>query len=268
MSNPSPNVYGTRGNDVVHGSDEADAIFPYTGSDLIFANGGPDIVYGSWGNDTIVGGGGVDTIWGGFDYDTVQYNTSPGFVMVDLSASLTFYDGFGSSDYIYEVENVFGSSHNDHVWGNAGTNVLSGWHGSDNLAGRDGNDVLVGGAGIDFLWGGAGADKFKYDFASDRGDTVYDYNQLEGDKIDLSGMDASAALGDQDFSFIGYNRPFTGAAQLTYHYDAEGNTHIVGSIDNDIYGDFHIRIIGAKSITAADFIGLASNVIVMDPVFG
>jgi Ca2+-binding RTX toxin-like protein len=59
--------------------------------------------------------------------------------------------------------------------------------GSDILVGSSGNDTLMGLGGEDLLTGGAGADKFVLTDAL-AADTITDYNQAQGDSIDLSAL--------------------------------------------------------------------------------
>lgn len=69
--------------------------------------------------------------------------------------------------------------------------LLQGTTGNDVLEGHGGNDVLIGGAGDDILTGGAGADLFVWhqdDVAIGTVDTITDFNQAEGDVLDLSDL--------------------------------------------------------------------------------
>ena len=67
--------------------------------------------------------------------------------------------------------------------GGAGDDVLLGNDGNEILLGGSGEDVLFDGAGNDILTGGADADLFIIGGGDDR---ITDYNQAEGDIIDLS----------------------------------------------------------------------------------
>src|SRR5262249_44371354 len=151
-------------------------------------------------------------------------------------SSRTF--NLASANVIGEVENLTltgsanlngtGNSLNNVITGNAGNNVLNGANGDDSfigaagndslnggagndkLNGGDGNDTLIGGLGADSLTGGLGADSFFYQstgqstVATIARDTVVDFSNAEGDKIDLSTIDANSTLaGNQAFTFIG-----------------------------------------------------------------
>jgi hypothetical protein len=85
--------------------------------------------------------------------------------------------------------------------------------GADTLSGGAGKDVLVGGPGADRLTGGKGADTFVYLSLADskpkpsKRDTIRDFNAKQGDRIDLSAIDANAKVkGNQAFRFIGAKR--------------------------------------------------------------
>ncbi|KAB2862502.1 MAG: matrixin family metalloprotease, partial [Bauldia sp.] len=56
------------------------------------------------------------------------------------------------------IENAYGGSGNDQIYGNGVDNLLKGGGGADGLYGLDGNDTLVGADGNDTLKGGGGAD--------------------------------------------------------------------------------------------------------------
>lgn len=75
---------------------------------------------------------------------------------------------------------------------------------NDHMYGFKGNDILDGGAGRDELEGGSGADRYVFSSQSHspnkgpgvNGDTIIGFNGDEGDKIDLSKIDA------HDFTFV------------------------------------------------------------------
>ena len=109
--------------------------------------------------------------------------------------------GRGSEDYLS------GGSGNDYLDGEAGLDDLEGGSGEDKLyggggedylSGKSGDDYLDGEAGQDALEGGSGADKYVILFQGYspdtgpgvNGDTIIGFNGNEGDKIDLSNIDA------------------------------------------------------------------------------
>lgn len=143
------------------------------------------------------------------------------------------------------------------IRGGGNNDRLAGLAGDDILDGGGGKDVLVGGSGRDELTGGSGADVFDFDAASDtavgrRCDVVI-FNHADGDRIDLSGIDADGdgSTGDQAFAWV--NALHLSAAfakipgQLRF---AQGI--LMGDSNGDGKADFHIRIDG--TLLAGDVI--------------
>ncbi len=127
------------------------------------------------------------------------------------------------------------------------------------LSGGAGNDKLVGSAGTDILIGGAGADRFQFNLASDsvvgpKADRITDFSHAQGDRIDLSVIDANTgAAGNQAFTFIG-NGLFTHhAGELRFAFNG-ADTTIAGDVDGNGTSDFHITLTGHIALTAADFV--------------
>jgi Ca2+-binding RTX toxin-like protein len=128
------------------------------------------------------------------------------------------------------------------------------------LSGGAGNDKLVGSAGTDTFLGGAGADRFQFNLVSDsvvgpKADKIADFSHAQGDKIDLSAIDADTVLaGNQAFSFIG-NGLFTHhAGELRFAITSPTTTTIAGDVNGDGVSDFHIVLSGTIALTAADFV--------------
>jgi Ca2+-binding RTX toxin-like protein len=195
---------------------------------------GNDVVYGYAGNDTLLGGAGNDTLSGGDSQDTIQG---------------------GDNDDI-----VYGDAGIDNLKGDAGNDTLSGGTDNDTIAGGDGNDVLAGEGGRDVLVGGAGADRFVYTATTESAvgvgvrDQIRDFNHADGDRIDLSGIDAVAGGGGNEaFTFIGTGA-FTGVAgQL--NIAASGDHWVVqGDVNGDGAGDFAIQVTIATQLVAGDFL--------------
>jgi len=167
--------------------------------------------------------------------------------------------------------NGTGNELNNKLTGNSGANRLDGALGNDVLLGGGGADILIGGDGLDQLTGaggrdtmsgGAGADKFIFQATGHTTvalpDVITDFSSSEGDMIDLSKIDAQAAVaGDQTFSFIGANAfaggGSTGAGQLRYAYTGT-ETRILGDVNGDGAADFMIVLSGQLSLQSGDFI--------------
>ena len=152
-----------------------------------------------------------------------------------------------------------GSTNKDLMVDGAGADTLFGLEGSDQLLGGAGNDLLTGGPGADTLTGDIGADRFIFnqpgDFASgSTPDVITDFNHSEGDRIDLSGVDANAKLSaSQAFTFIGNQAFHNQPGEL--HYVTDGSSLIVeGDLNGDGHADFSFVVSGIAALTDSDFI--------------
>ncbi|TAN46411.1 MAG: type I secretion C-terminal target domain-containing protein, partial [Methylococcaceae bacterium] len=138
-----------------------------------------------------------------------------------------------------------------------GDDALTGSSGNDTLDAGTGNDTLSGGPGKDMLTGGPGADRFDVNAVAETGttvaawDVIADFNAGQGDKIDLSTLDANVAVaGNQAFSFINGNA-FSTAGQLRF----DAATHVLyGSNDSDGAAEFAIQLNGVAGMTVAGFV--------------
>ena len=133
---------GKEGNDIIYGGVGSDIIFGGDGDDIISANAGDDYIYCGNGADIIDGGNGSDTIV--FKGD--------GFLLKGVRVDLNIGFGIGvdaEGDKYKNIENVYGTIHNDTVTGSDSNNKLYGVDGDDTLIAYDGNDQLVGGEGKD-----------------------------------------------------------------------------------------------------------------------
>lgn len=189
----SRNDYNDRSEEIVNienviGSDYLDSIRGDRGENDLYGRGGNDELNGGAGNDRLFGEDGEDELWGlsgadrldgGDGMDIVVYWSSDAAVTVDLENG-TGRGGHAEGDVIVDVENLWGSDHND---------VLSGDTGANRLYGGRGDDELQGNAGDDVLDGGEGSDRFIFE-RSNGDDVILDFTDNE-DLIDLTGMGLS-----------------------------------------------------------------------------
>ena len=138
------------------------------GSDTLRGDAGRDILLGLAGIDVLLGGAGADAMDGGVGIDRVQYTDSAIGLRVDLQAPATN-TGIASGDTFISIENLYGSLHNDTLFGDGGGNVINGLDGDDAIDGASGNDTIIG---------GIGADTFVFATALGAGniDTISDFN--------------------------------------------------------------------------------------------
>ncbi len=129
----------------------------------------------------------------------------------------------------------------------------------DFLLGGAGNDLLMGGAGRDFLKGGSGADLFRFSGGDFTGatlataDVIYDFSEAEGDRIDLSAIDARPGIGDEAFRFLG-NAAFSGSAGELRITQDSGYLMLEGEITGDGLADFAIRLDGLDTLRIGSII--------------
>lgn len=269
-------VFGGTGDDTLLGGDGRERLFGDVGADLLEGGGANDLLVGGNESDTLEGGDGDDVLrpgagadqidGGAGSRDMIDYLGSAS-VWVNLSTG-EFALGDAAGDVASGIEWIAGSNTNDRLTGDGGANVLYGRGGFDILAGEAGHDVLDGGGlddilrggtGADVLRGGTGADKFAYAFTAESTgvptlrDRILDFSRAEGDLIDIDAIDASTLLaGDQDFIFIG-GAGFTAAGQVRFVVSG-GNTLVSANTDgNTGTAEFSVLLIGAITLTAADF---------------
>ncbi|MFM8332053.1 MAG: calcium-binding protein, partial [Candidatus Methylumidiphilus sp.] len=284
---------GRGGNDTLNGGTGADAMTGGDGNDLYYvdnagdvvsetnaaAAGGVDTVYshlaaytlganvenlrilaagaangtGNALNNFIYAGAGANVLNGGTGTDTVSYAFATAGVTASLAVTTAQATGGSGSDTLLNFENLHGSGFNDTLAGNGAANTL---------AGGVGNDSLTGGLGKDTLNGGAGADIFKYATVADSGitaalrDVIQDFSAAQGDKIDLSALDANSGVAaDQAFGVFAQGAAFSGtfAAQASLFFDQTARV-LYGNNDADTAADFAIELVGVSSLTTAAFV--------------
>ncbi|WP_225774665.1 putative Ig domain-containing protein [Pseudomonas sp. Marseille-Q5115] len=204
-------------------------------------------------DNTLFAGTGNNVLDGRDGIDTVSYVAATGAVTVNLSSSAQQNTGASGLDTLKYIENVIGSRFNDALTGSSANNVLDGGAGNDALVGGSGNDTLIGGAGTDTLTGGTGADTYKFVALTDLGlgnsrDVISGFKSTEGDKLDLTGLDANTSTGAHDnFNFIG-SQAFSAAGQLRFE-----NGVLYGSTDSDSTPEFEIQLVGVTQLQQSDF---------------
>jgi trimeric autotransporter adhesin len=234
-------------------------------ANILIGGQGADTLDGAGGGDTLNGGVGADVMRGGLASDTYIVDNVSDTVTEAASegndtvqASVTFTLGANvenltltGSDSINGIGNtlnndIVGNSADNTVNCGAGTDsvsggggadtinggddadILQGGQGADTLSGGTGNDQLQGGAANDDLMGGAGADIFI--FGDDNSnDTVEDFQENSGDKIDLSAI--TEITGFSDLVNHHLNDPPLGGRFNTILFGTSGTIYLV---DTDI----------------------------------
>lgn len=197
-----------------------------------------------------------------YDLTTVDANVGTGELFV-TAAGLAAGESliFNGSAETQGRFTILAGAGADILTGGAGNDFLDGRGGNDVLSGGGGTDMLSGGAGADTLTGGAGADSYRYASVSDSAAGVVDILTLfapaEGDRIDLSAIDADAnAGGNQAFKWIGVNTAFSGTAGELRVVESGGQWFVQGDVDGVNGADLMIRIENGASLafTGAEFI--------------
>lgn len=207
-------------------------------------------------NNTIYAGSGNNLIDGGAGSDLLAYTYANLGITLNLGLNSAQATGGSGSDTIRNFESISGSNYVDKLTGNGAANNLYGNAGNDILDGGAGNDLLSGGAGTDQLSGGSGADRFDFDTLTDSGlgalrDVIKDFKLGDGDKIDLSTLDANIATSSNEaFTFIGTNAFSSNASgQLRF-----SNGILYGSVDADTSAEFEIQLVGVSSFSSSALI--------------
>ncbi len=266
---------GGDGNDKLYGGTGADRLTGGLGADLLSGGDGVDTLVGNDGNDTLDGGSGADAMTGGTGND-VYYVDDAGDTTVELAgegtdivraavswtlgANLEQLELQGSANL-----NGTGNELANRLVGNGGANTLSGLAGVDTIDGGAGNDRLIGGTGNDLMTGGSGADTFVilpesvYSSKTPAGraleiDFVYDLSKTEGDKVDLSAIDADSALaGDQAFHLVGAFSKHGG--EMTLAFTAASNQTVLSlDVDGDGKADYQMKLTGDVHLDSAGWI--------------
>ena len=222
------------------------------GDDELDGKGDWDWLEGGAGADTLTGGTGEDTASYQYSDEGVEVRLDDGTArgghaegdVFAGSKTIEYVEGgekasstlvpdfetliislvFGDDDEeaeeieILDIEDLFGSAHDDILVGTYGANWLKGYYGNDVLDGKEGNDGLYGGAGADILIGGAGIDAAIY-FSSD-----------EGVEVDLENGIARGGYAEGD--------TFPGRQMIEYT-DPSGETREIEVSDiENLYGSF------------------------------
>jgi Ca2+-binding RTX toxin-like protein len=135
---PNSTVNGTSGNDLMEGTG---------GNNRLDGKEGDDTLLGLGGTDTLIGGAGNDSLDGGEIKDFALNSDANHALYFDSTAGInanletgTVLDGWGGTDTVTNVNNLWGSAYGDLMVG------TSGLERSETFFGGKGNDTIDGGA--------------------------------------------------------------------------------------------------------------------------
>jgi len=164
-------------------------------------------------------------------------------------------------------DTVYGGNRDDRLDGGGGGNALLGGGGNDwlfsheagdSLLGDGGRDTIIGNGGGDIITGGGGRDRFIYKKFSDSPadltnfDDVADFSHSDGDRFDLTAIDAIPGGRDQKFTWIGTDDFSNKGGELRYHTSG-GFTYIQASGRGD-EAKLEIRLQGEVDLVKGDFL--------------
>jgi Ca2+-binding RTX toxin-like protein len=268
---------GGSGIDFISGGEGANTIDGGRGNDTIYI--------GSNFYNKVSGGSGFDTLHFNDGFAAITQG-----VLVDLLTGQT--GGGAEGNEIDTIEGLGGTEFNDILRGDDVRNTLEGEGGSDRLEGRGGNDTLqgnngddtllggagndvlygdydtfhlgigndrlYGGGGQDYLEGGLGRDMFVYTALSDSGitastrDYITDLTRSEGDRIDVSAIDANSLVsGNQAFRL---DKGGAFSAGEIKQVVSGGELILMFNTDGDAAAEMSIRVALHTSVSAADFV--------------
>lgn len=143
-------IFGTQGNDTIHGTNGNDLIFGFEGNDQIDGGNGNDCIVVLDGNTKIKGGNGNDIIIAGNGNNKIDGGNGDDQITVGNGKNIV--EGSNGDDIV-----TTGNGNNDVSGGNGIDRITTG-NGNDNIRGDNGNDILIGGPGNDIINGGLGID--------------------------------------------------------------------------------------------------------------
>ncbi|HTV68874.1 MAG TPA: calcium-binding protein [Rhizobiaceae bacterium] len=235
-------------------------VYGFGGDDYILTGTDHDVIDGGEGNDYMAGGAGDDLYWVDSLGDQVIELAGKGTDTIRSAITLTLKTNIENlvMDTVGNA-NGTGNAVANVITGGNGINHLKGLAGNDTLVGRDGNDLLTGGLGADRLTGDDHADRFIFNSVAESRagngiDKIMDFTRAEGDKIQLSAIDANSTIaGNQAFSFIG-KAAFSGKAGQLRYVNNGNDTIVTADINGDRKADFTVISDVAINFFKVDFI--------------
>ena len=205
-----------------------------------------DLEFGD-GNDTlsITYDGKADVIDGGGGEDEIYLSAGFELQFSEVGVSMTS-DGASGLTMSLAGVTIASITGFEHV-------SITGTEGDDTLAGTSGDDTLAGFDGSDSYTGGAGNDVFEISEPSPFGEPelpteiITDFSQVEGDRIDVSGL-------GNVIRYLGERETFNGRPGALRYEVGDEDTTLFFDRNGDFRTDVTIVLNGVFELTQADFI--------------
>ncbi len=227
-------LYGGEEGDHLYGGTENDTLFGEAGNDELFGGDGEDTLHGGSDDDFLQGGNGYDEIFGGAGHNTLSYADNDTGIFLNRHNV----DDVRNSDYVVEVYDFIGSSHDDEIIGWWNNNRIDGRDGNDTLSGSMGDDVLIGGRGNDTLDGGSDDDVIYGDYEDDYVSSGHTFDDVifgdNGSDIIVGGAGADILTGGTVDGPDG--------EQDTFVFRSGDKKTSIGGTANDTITDFEVGI--------------------------
>jgi VCBS repeat-containing protein len=267
---------GGGGDDVLVGGSSDSTLFGGDGADILYGGGAHDtFLYNSISNSNFSAYDSIINFSSGQDKIDISAIDGGKITIARFAGTTFIYSAPDSGGNFQSVITVSGTSLKaSDVIGSGGAtqafvmvgdstnhnvaDTLVGGAGNDILYGLDGNDALTGGGGADFMLGGVGADTFVYAATSDSAtfasDLIFDFSNAEGDKLDLTGIDANTGTGANDaFSVVSSFSSVAGQLVIAAP-DSSGYYHVSGDVNGDGLADFVIALKVTGTLTSSDIL--------------
>lgn len=217
------------------------------GDDTLVGGDHVDVIVDSVGSNWLIGGGNADTIFIGNAANEGQVDHVFGGVAGGVDNSLSDTLAFTTEANGGGVNVLMGSGVVTSLVNNGVVAVMTGIENvigtgfADAIIGNDAGNRIEGGDGQDWQVGNGGADTFVFSDALDAdADQIRDLRRSEGDRIDLSGIDAIPGTGDQNFSFSTTRTPGLAGQLVVTNFGIGARVDLFLNTDNTVDGFFFV----------------------------
>jgi Ca2+-binding RTX toxin-like protein len=211
------NLIGSQWDDILTGNNNANVLTGGLSNDVLSGEGGNDTLEGGFGNDTLNGGEGIDI---------ASYLNATAGVQVILGQNGA--DGRATAqfpvndvDTLRSIEAVFGSNHNDAMFGNDQINIFRGHGGDDYFLESRGNDQYIGDAGIDTI-----------DFSVE--EAGVSVNLANGTITHAGSSETDSVASVERIAGSGLNDTIVGSAAAEFLFGQGGEDTFDGGLGNDL----------------------------------